>query len=67
MSNTYMKKEYEKPCVMKVECDMVLPISSSFSTEIEEKDDIILNARPIDSKRRSIWDNHWPSEDDNAF
>lgn len=40
---------------MKVECDMVLPISSSFSTEIEEKDDIILNARPIDSKRRSIW------------
>ena len=63
MSNAYMKKEYEKPCVVKIECDMVLPISYSVSTYTEEKDDIILNARPIDSKRRSIWDNHWPYED----
>ena len=67
MSNAYMKKEYEKPCVVKIECDMVLPISSSVSTEIEEKDDVILNARPIDSERRNIWDNNWPSEDDNVF
>ena len=35
-----MKKEYEKPCVVKIECDMVLPISSSVSTETEEKDDV---------------------------
>lgn len=67
MSNAYMKKEYEKPCVVKIECDMVLPISSSVSTETEEKDDVILNARPIDSERRNIWDNNWSSEDDNAF
>lgn len=63
MNNTEIKKRYEKPCIHKIECGMVLPFSSSVNIETEGKDDIILNARPMEN----IWDSHWPSAEENVY
>lgn len=54
-----MKKVYEHPKCIEINCDVTLPISSSVSLESEEVDDVILNARTDEVKIESIWDNIW--------
>ena len=54
-----MKKVYEHPKCIEINCDVILPISSSVSLKSEEVDDVILNARTYEVKTKSIWDDIW--------
>ena len=54
-----MKKIYEHPKCIEINCDVTLPISSSAYLKPEEVDDVILNARKDKVKTKSIWDNNW--------
>mgnify|MGYP003413778927 CR=1 FL=1 len=54
-----MKKVYEHPICIEVNCGITLPISSSVSLESEEVDDVILSARTEEVKIGSIWEREW--------